>query len=218
MSKDSKKVSYLQRISLKNKSEEEKQRIIQLFNDNINIAYKVATKYYKTQYWDYEESLQIAQLGLFKACLIWDPDKFKLVTLAYNIINRDFIEFDMRQKRQPDIILSLDEEIKTGDQINVSDLILDDSLTIEDSMVIEDNVAELTQDILYILEDIADELNLSYSVVKLIYLVYIESNQLDTKQPSTLGISSLKFIKKVTINNVIQLLREKLNNLLGGKY
>ena len=218
MSKDSKKVSYLQRISLKNKSEEEKQRIMQLFNDNINIAYKVATKYYKTQYWDYEESLQIAQLGLFKACLIWDPDKFKLVTLAYNIINRDFIEFDMRQKRQPDIILSLDEEIKTGDQINVSDLILDDSLTIEDSMVIEDNVAELTQDILYILEDIADELNLSYSVVKLIYLVYIESNQLDTKQPSTLGISSLKFIKKVTINNVIQLLQEKLNNLLGGKY
>lgn len=218
MSKDQKKVPYLQRISLKNKSDEEKQRIMQLFNDNINIAYKVATKYYKTQYWDYEESLQIAQLGLFKACLIWDPDKFKLVTLAYNIINRDFIEFDMRQKRQPDIILSLDEEIKTGDQIVISDLILDDSLTIEENIVSENNVSELTEDILYILEDIADELNIASSTVKLIYLVYIESNQLETNQPSTLGISSLKFIKRATINSVIQLLQEKLHNLLGGKY
>ena len=36
------------------------------FNKNINMAYKVASKYYKTGYWDYEEALQIAQMGLWK--------------------------------------------------------------------------------------------------------------------------------------------------------
>lgn len=69
------KISYYKRISLNNKSPEEAERIIKLFNDNKNMAYKVASKYYKTQYWDYDEALQIAQLGLWKACLIWDPRK-----------------------------------------------------------------------------------------------------------------------------------------------
>lgn len=210
MSRNSKK-TYIQKISLKNKTEEEKQQVMKLFNDNINIAYKLASKYYKTKYWDYEESLQIAQLGLFKACLIWDPDKYKITTLAYNIINRDFIDFDKQQKRQPTAILSIDEEIKNAEQIVISELIASEEASEEEILEQDSSMKELNQDIIYILDDIAEELGLAYGLVKLIYLVYVESNQ-DT----VIGISSLKFIKKSVINNVINLLQEKLNELRGG--
>ena len=205
----SNKLTYIQRISLHNKTEEEKELIFKLFNSNINIAYKIASKYYKTKYWDYEESLQIAKIGLFKACLIWDPTKYKITTLAYNIINRDFIDFDKLQKKQPIVILSLDEEIKTGDQIIVSDIIADTDLTKEKSMEIDDNLKELNNDIVYILDDISDELNLSKGLVKLIYLVYIESNQDDV-----MGLSKLKFIKKSVVNDVVNLLQIKLKDIM----
>ena len=88
------KQSYYSKISLANKTPEEAERIKKLFEDNKNLAYKVATKYYKTKHWDYDEALQIAQMGLWKACLIWDPGKYRLSTLAYNIIHRDFMDFD----------------------------------------------------------------------------------------------------------------------------
>ena len=103
------RTSYYSKISLRNKSPEEAERITKLFNDNINIAYKIASKYYKTDYWEYDEALQIAQMGLWKACLIWDPDKYRISTLAYNVINRDFIDFDKQQKRQPDILFNLED-------------------------------------------------------------------------------------------------------------
>ena len=88
------KLTYYEKISLKHKTPEEAKRIQALFDKNINLANKVAQKYYKTKYWDFDEAVQIAQMGLWKACLIWDPDKYRLSTLAYNIINRDFIDFD----------------------------------------------------------------------------------------------------------------------------
>ena len=98
------KRNYYEKISLKNKTPEEAEKITKLFNDNINMAYKLASKYYKTNYWDYNEALQIAQMGLWKACLIWDPEKYRLSTLAYNIMNRDFMDYDTQQKKQPDIL------------------------------------------------------------------------------------------------------------------
>lgn len=208
--KDNKKKTYVQKISLKNKSEEEKEQILDLYNKNINIAYKIAAKYYKTPYWDYEEALQIARLGLFKACLIWSPDKYKLTTLAYNVINRDFIDFDKQQKRQPTVILSLDEEIKNAEQIAISDLVADESRTKEQLMEEESALNELNQDIIYILDDIAEELGLAQGLVKIIYLVYIESNQ-----GNSMGIGQLKFVRKSVVNDVILLLQEKLKYLRG---
>ena len=109
------KQSYYSKISLANKTPEEAERIKKLFEDNKNLAYKVATKYYKTKHWDYDEALQIAQMGLWKACLIWDPGKYRLSTLAYNIIHRDFMDFDRQQKRQPDILFNLEDNCVTDD-------------------------------------------------------------------------------------------------------
>ena len=198
----------MQKITLKNKTEEEKQQIMELFNQNINIAYKIASKYYKTQYWDYEESLQIAQLGLFKACLIWDPDKYKLTTLAYNIINRDFIDFDKQQKRQPDIIFSLDEEIKTGDAIVISDIIQDDKSTDPTPLEVEDNIKEMNEDILYILNTIADDFHIRRSLVKIIYLVNVDSKN------NGINKNQLKFVKKSVANEVMNELQKRLKEFL----
>ena len=64
------KLSYYEKISLKNKSPEEQVRITQLFNDNINLANKIAKKYYTTKYWEFDEAVQIARMGLWKALLL----------------------------------------------------------------------------------------------------------------------------------------------------
>ena len=204
----SKKLTYLQKISLLNKTPEEQERIKKLFEDNKNLAYKLASKYYKTHYWDFDDSLQIAQLGLFKACLIWDPSKYRLTTLAYNIMNRDFIDYDKQQKRQPDIILSLDEEIKTAEELVIGDMIMDDRSNQEEEYVQNDSVTELNQDIIYILEDIAEELGISKSATKLIYLTYMESSK-----DNLISMRQLNFIKKSVVNEVILRLKEKLHNL-----
>ena len=112
------KQSYYSKISLKNKTPEEAEKIIQLFEQNKRIAYKIASKYYRTHYWEFDDALQIAQMGLWKACLIWDPDKYKISTLAYNVINRDFIDYDVQQKRQPDILYK-GEDTRDKDDVSV---------------------------------------------------------------------------------------------------
>ena len=183
------RTSYYSKISLHNKSPEEAERITKLFNDNINIAYKIASKYYKTDYWEYDEALQIAQMGLWKACLIWDPDKYRISTLAYNVINRDFIDFDKQQKRQPDVLVDEDADI-------------------EAEYVDDDELNELNQDIIYILEDIADDMKLSSSVVKAVYLIYIEAANDDK-----FNLKSITFVSRSTVKQIIVELQARLQQL-----
>lgn len=202
------KQNYYNRISLKNKTPEEAKRIKELFDANINIAYKIAAKYYSTPYWDYDEALQIAQLGLWKACLIWDPDKYKISTLAYNIITRDFIDFDKQAKKQPDILFNLEDNCVTED-LSLSDVLIDESSNIEEETEETESLKELSQDILYILEDIADELKLQKSVVKIVYLVYIES-----ARDSILSMKCIDFLPRATIKQIVSLLQQKLQDIL----
>jgi len=205
------KLSYYDKISLKHKTPEEAERIIELFNKNINLANRVAQKYYKTKYWDFDEALQIARMGLWKACLIWDPLKYRLSTLAYNIINRDFIDFDRQQKRQPDILFNLEDNCVTDD-LSLSDVLVDEEANIEDEFIKDDDLNDLNQDILYVLEDIADDNKLSRSVVKLIYVVYLE-----TTQGNGISVRVLDFVPKQIYKQVISELQERLVNVLGGK-
>ena len=202
------KSTYYEKISLKNKTPEEAERITQLFNDNINLANRIAQKYYKTKYWEFDEALQIARMGLWKACLIWDPDKYRLSTLAYNIINRDFIDYDRQQKRQPDILFNLEDNCVTDD-ISLSDVLVDEDNNVEDDIIENNNVKELSEDIIYILEDIANDYKLNSSVTKLIYLVYIESTQ-DNK----LNTRMIDFVPKQTIKQVITELQQRLLSIM----
>lgn len=202
------KSTYYEKISLKNKTAEEAERIKQLFNDNINLANRVAKKYYKTKYWEFDEALQIARMGLWKACLIWDPNKYRLSTLAYNIINRDFIDYDRQQKRQPDILFNLEDNCVTDD-ISLSDVLVDENNNVEDDIIEDNSVKELSEDIIYILDDIAEDFKLNASVTKLIYLVYIESTQ-DNK----LNTRMIDFVPKQTVKQVIVELQQRLLNIL----
>lgn len=205
------KLSYYEKISLKNKSPEEKVRITNLFNDNINLANKVAQKYYRTKYWEFDEALQIARMGLWKACLIWDPNKYRLSTLAYNIINRDFIDYDRQQKRQPDILFNLEDNCVTDD-ISLSDVLVDEETDIESDMIAENELVEISQDIIWLLEDIADDYKINRGVVKLIYIVFIESTQ-DNK----LNTRMIDFIPKQTVKQIISELQDRLVEVLRGK-
>ena len=202
------KSTYYEKISLRNKTPEEAERITQLFNDNINLANRIAQKYYKTKYWEFDEAVQIARMGLWKACLIWDPDKYRLSTLAYNIINRDFIDYDRQQKRQPDILFNLEDNCVTDD-ISLSDVLVDEDNNVEDDIIENNNVKELSEDIIYILEDIANDYKLNSSVTKLIYLVYIESTQ-DNK----LNTRMIDFVPKQTIKQVITELQQRLLSIM----
>lgn len=202
------KMSYYEKISAKHKSPEEVARIQELFDKNINIANKIASKYYKTKYWDYEEALQIARMGLWKACLIWDPDKYRISTLAYNIINRDFIDFDREQKKQPAILFNLEDNCVTDD-LSLNDVLVDEEAYVEQDMEQNATMKELNQDIIYILEDISDDLQISKSIIKIIYLTYIESNS-----GGQLNLKNLNFVKKQTIKQVVQQLQTRLKSIL----
>lgn len=202
------KLSYYEKISAKNKTPAEVEKITEMFNKNINIANKIASKYYKTHYWDYDEALQIAKMGLWKACLIWDPEKYRLSTLAYNIINRDFIDFDREQKKQPDILFNLDDNCVTDD-LSLNDVLVDEEAIVDDNIIQSDTMKELNQDIMYILEDISEDLNLSKGIVKIIYLVYVDSNN-----KGQLNLKNLNFVKKVTVKKVIEELQTRLLQVL----
>lgn len=202
------KRNYYEKISLKNKTPEEAEKITKLFNDNINMAYKLASKYYKTNYWDYNEALQIAQMGLWKACLIWNPDKYRLSTLAYNIMNRDFMDYDTQQKKQPDILFHLEENCVTDD-LTLGDVLEDEDARTDRFYEEDEDLKELNQDILYILEDISEDLKINKSIIKIVYLVYIESNK-----DNIINLRTIDFLPKSTVKQIINELQSRLLEIL----
>lgn len=203
----SNKQTYYEKISLKNKTPEEAERIQQLFEENINLANRVASKYYKTKYWEFDEAIQIARMGLWKACLIWDPEKYRLSTLAYNIINRDFIDYDRQQKRQPNILFNLEDNCVTDD-LSLSDVLVDETSNIDDTIIADEDINELSQDIVYVLEDIADKFRLQKSIVKMIYVIHIES-----MQDSSVNLRMIDFLPKQTVKQVVMELQERIKEL-----
>lgn len=202
------KRNYYEKISLKNKTPEEAEKITKLFNDNINMAYKLASKYYKTNYWDYNEALQIAQMGLWKACLIWDPEKYRLSTLAYNIMNRDFMDYDTQQKKQPDILFHLEENCVTDD-LTLGDVLEDEGARTDRFYEEDEELKELNQDIIYILEDISEDLKINKSIVKIVYLVFIESNK-----DNIINMRAIDFLPKSTVKQIINELQSRLLEIL----
>lgn len=202
------KRNYYEKISLKNKTPEEAEKITKLFNENINMAYKLASKYYKTNYWDYNEALQIAQMGLWKACLIWDPEKYRLSTLAYNIMNRDFMDYDTQQKRQPDILFHLEENCVTDD-LTLGDVLEDEGARTDRFYEENEELKELNQDIIYILEDISEDLKINKSIVKIVYLVFVESNK-----DNVINMRAIDFLPKNTVKQIISELQQRLLEIL----
>ena len=202
------KPNYYEKISLHNKTPEEAEKINKLFEDNINIANKIASKYYRTKYWDYDEALQIARMGLWKACLIWNPEKYRISTLAYNIINRDFMDYDTKQKKQPEILFHMEENCVTDD-LTLGDVLEDEHSDISKNYEEDQELRELNEDIIYILDDIAQDLLIPSSIVKIVYITYVESTQ-----DNVITMRNISFLPKNTVKYIINEFQSRLSEIL----
>ena len=202
------KPNYYEKISLHNKTPEEAEKINKLFEDNINIANKIASKYYRTKYWDYDEALQIARMGLWKACLIWNPEKYRISTLAYNIINRDFMDYDTKQKKQPEILFHMEENCVTDD-LTLGDVLEDEHSDISKNYEEDQELRELNEDIIYILDDIAQDLLIPSSIVKIVYITYVESTQ-----DNVITMRNINFLPKNIVKYIINEFQSRLSEIL----
>ena len=202
------KPNYYEKISLHNKTPEEAEKINKLFEDNINIANKIASKYYRTKYWDYDEALQIARMGLWKACLIWNPEKYRISTLAYNIINRDFMDYDTKQKKQPEILFHMEENCVTDD-LTLGDVLEDEHSDISKNYAEDQELRELNEDIVYMLDDIAQDLLIPSSIVKIVYITYVESTQ-----DNVITMRNINFLPKNTVKYIINEFQSRLSEIL----
>ena len=68
----------------------------------------------------------------------------------------------------------------------------------------------MSEDIIYCLDDIADDFKLSRGVVKLIYIVYIENSQDNSK----LNTRMIDFVPKQTVKQVMVELADRLAKVL----
>lgn len=208
---EEKKLSKTQALTLNDKPIEEQQRITKLFFDNINLANKFAQTYYKTGYWEYDDTIQIARMALWKACLIWDESKYKLSTLATNIMINDFINYDMKQKRQPNILFSMDEYCVTED-LTLGDVIEDTSLDVHREVEEIDTLKEFNQSVIELLDTIAEEQKVSPGIVKLLYLTNIENNQYNSNED--FKIKNLKGMRLDQKSAIIKLIKERIKELI----
>lgn len=95
-----------------------------LFEENIKLVPFILNKYYFAPYKIYGEDLyQEACIGLWTACLHYNPSKSKFSTYATKAIRRHvarFIEKENRPTRKPkEPIFSLDYKIITSDEKEV---------------------------------------------------------------------------------------------------
>lgn len=118
------------------------------------------------------------------------------------------MDFDREQKRQPDILFNLEDNAVTDD-LNLHDVLVDDEADVETDYVEDESLSDLNEDILYILEDISNDLNLSGAIVKTVYLTYVES-QKDKK----LNLRNLDFLKRQQIRQIIIELQTRLSEIL----
>ena len=116
-----------------------------LFNDNINIAYKIAYQYKKNYNNEFEDIVQIALLGLWKAISYYNG-KYALSTYAYKVINNDICQY-LRHLKKHDFNkeISLNFITYSSDYIGQRDLILQDLLS-DNNKSVEDIEALLELD------------------------------------------------------------------------
>lgn len=99
-----------------------------MFNKNINIAYKIANRYRINYPEEYEDIKQIALLGLWKAIQNYNP-KWALTTIAYKTIFNNINDYLRSVKKHKDHDFSMYTVVCTDDksELTVKDLIPDDT-------------------------------------------------------------------------------------------
>ena len=130
------------------------------------------------------------------------------IKLAYNIMNRDFMDYDTQQKKQPDILFHLEENCVTDD-LTLGDVLEDEDARTDRFYEEDEDLKELNQDIIYILEDISEDLKINKSIVKIVYLVFIESNK-----DNIINMRAIDFLPKNTIKQIISELQRRLLEIM----
>lgn len=131
----------------------------EMFNKNVNIAYKIANKYRTNYPEEYEDIKQVALLGLWKAIQHYNP-KWALTTIVYKTIFNN-INFYLRSvKKHKDHDFSIYTVVCTDDksELTVEDLIPDDT----------DHIDIMLRDI--DIQQAFDKLNLSEIEKEFLYL------------------------------------------------
>lgn len=120
-----------------------------LFEDNLFIAYKIAKKFYPKPLL-FEDAIQIAQEGLWKACLDFDESKgYAFTSLAYRTVSNTLIKSATKESNQEsECFISLDAEIYSkehDDSVSFGELIVNKETDVSHKVEDEFNVEELME-------------------------------------------------------------------------
>lgn len=94
----------------------------EMFNKNVNIAYKIANRYLINYRLEYEDIKQIALMGLWKSILTFDGEH-AFSTYAYVVIQNEINHYLRNVKKNTVKITSLETELADG--FTVGDTIQD---------------------------------------------------------------------------------------------
>lgn len=131
----------------------------EMFNKNINIAYKIANRYLVNYANEYEDIKQVALMGLWKAVLTFN-DTHAFSTYAYTVISNE-INCYLRTVKKHYNTISLKQEIK--ENITLEDILADKNNYIEkleNSLDIENYIVQIKNSKLKEKEKIVFELSL----------------------------------------------------------
>lgn len=131
----------------------------EIFNDNVNIAYKIANRYVTNYYEEIEDIRQIALMELWQCVGNWDHTH-ALTTYAYSCIQNK-INMYLRHVRKHEKNISINTVIhsdKNGNDQTISDLIKDPDDCI--FRLLDDINAERVLDNIYLTEKERQVINL----------------------------------------------------------
>ena len=164
-----------------------------LFNDNIHIAYDVAKKFYPRPLL-FEDAIQIAQEGLWKACLNFDESKgFAFSTLAYRTVSNTLIKFATKESMQEhDCFISLDAELYDNSDVDSSETRQNKLISDEQ----EDTAKKIFENYdLKELEDILDEILENKSDEEKKLFSYLKQGRSFFEIKEDLGVTRIKISK-----------------------
>lgn len=131
----------------------------EMFNKNINIAYKIANRYLVNYANEYEDIKQVALMGLWKAVSTFN-NTHAFSTYAYTVISNE-INMYLRTIKKNNSTISLKQEVK--ENITLEDILADKNNYIEkleNSLDIENYIVQIKNSKLKEKEKIVFELSL----------------------------------------------------------
>ena len=168
----------------------------ELFNKNINIAYKIANRYKINYPNELEDITQIALMGLWK-CVLNYNDKYELSTYAYTVIPSQ-INMYLRHIRKHEKNISINTIVCDDDAKSLTlEDILDDKNNYVDNVINKINFENIFKDI---------EMNNRERKIIILRL----NGYTQSKMTNVLNITQGQ------ISRIEKELRKKINNYING--